>query len=219
VAKQVHIALVDDHRIFLDGLNRLVADLAGEIAASNFENPTELLRDLDSGQCFHLIICDLAMKSMNGLALIETVRSRNHQVPILVLSGISSDQPIKEVRRLGANGFVHKSAGPETLEAAISALLAGDTYFVFDTSQTGVDVTNLDTDDDPTAFPGSLPQLAPRQLDVLEQMMAGATNKEISRVLNISENTVKTYLKQIFRALGVNTRTACVQKAQMLGLI
>lgn len=64
-----------------------------------------------------------------------------------------------------------------------------------------------------------LRQLSARQIEIMRLIANGYANKEIARSLTISENTVKTHLKQIFRELGVNKRTACVRKAQALGLI
>ena len=61
--------------------------------------------------------------------------------------------------------------------------------------------------------------LAPRQREVLKMLGEGATNKVIAEALNISENTVKSHLRSIFESLGVRTRTACVHKAVVLGLI
>ena len=138
-----------------------------------------------------------------------------------MLSGINTAPPINEVRRLGGNGFVHKSAEYDKLHEAIRTVIAGGTYFVDGLGDSLISASNspansqLDQGD--TVI--SAPKLAPRQSEVLGLIAEGATNKDIAKALSISENTVKTYLKQIFIELGVNKRTACVRKAQMLGLL
>lgn len=219
--KTVKIALVDDHRVFLDGITMLVGRLSDTFEITGFNNPVECLESLEAGARFDLVICDLIMNAMNGLAFIAALRGHSKLTPVLVLSGINTSPPIDEIKQLGANGFVHKSVENNVLHGAIQALLAGGVYFVNGFGDIGETVIHsAETHIDTGGYKATeIPLLAKRQIEVLNLISVGATNKDISEKLDISENTVKTYLKQLFLKLGVNKRTACVRKAQSLGLI
>lgn len=214
----VKIALVDDHRLFLNGFSLLLERLEGEFLVAPFDTPVDLIAALKAGGEYDLVICDLVMSSMNGLAFVDAIRGK-HAVPVLMLSGIESSPPIAEMKHLGVKGFVHKSADDDSLADAIRTVLAGESYYP--------DGEDGDHGDAPPAFGaaetwddnGGIPVLTPRQIEVLRLISDGASNQDISRELGISGNTVKAHLRQIFELLRVNKRTACVRAARSLGLL
>ncbi|RKQ96212.1 response regulator transcription factor [Maricaulis maris] len=212
------IALVDDHRMFADGFGVLLASLRPDYQVRTFDEPIAFLRLVETAEAFDLVILDLVMRSMNGLAVLAAMRERKCRAPVLIISGIGTEPPLAEMRALGARGFVHKTADTETLVAATDAILAGRSFFPTVSAAGGEDGDGTDGFDDLPLTDG-LPSLAPRQLEILHLIGRGETNKMIAVALNISENTVKSHLRAIFEALGVHTRTACVRKAQALGLI
>tara|TARA_R110002072_G_scaffold208231_1_gene365696 strand:- start:24 stop:674 length:651 start_codon:yes stop_codon:yes gene_type:complete len=212
----IRIAVIDDHRLFSDGFNILLSQSDASYDVSTYDDPVAFLAALSSGAAFDLIVVDLVMRGMNGLALLAAIRSQQKRARVLVLSGITSAAPIAEMRRLGASGFVHKSAETAKLLEAVETILAGKPYF----QETGdMALEDPAADDVPWRDGQDLPQLGPRQLEVLTLMGQGATNKIIAEKLQISENTVKSHMRAIFDALDVRTRTACVRRAQLLGFI
>ncbi|MFC3052098.1 response regulator [Kordiimonas pumila] len=221
MAKTVHIAVLDDHRMFLEGLSMLVESMVGHYSVTNFHEPVELLHQLEAGQHYDLVLCDLIMNRMNGLAFVAAARAYTKRIPILMISGINTPPPLAEMQSLGASGFVHKSADNETFLKAIETVLRGKAFFeVVGSDDVAADLCALrGNEDSANSLIEALPSLGKRQVEVLKMIAHGASNKEISNTLSISENTVKTHLKQIFMILGVNKRTACVRKAQALGLI
>ncbi|HAQ36092.1 MAG: hypothetical protein CMF74_01185 [Maricaulis sp.] len=208
------IAVVDDHRMFADGFNVLLEQSGENFSVTAYDDPITFLEAFSSGETFDLVIVDLIMRGMNGLALLSAIRARKPGARVLILSGITSAPPVADMKQMGAGGFVHKSASMETLLDAVSTVLSGGSYFD-GASSTGI----AEEDEDAARALSDMPHLAPRQLDVLNLMGQGETNKMIAETLSISENTVKSHMRAIFDALGVRTRTACVRKAQMLGLI
>lgn len=223
MSQVINIAVLDDHKIFLEGISILVEDMSGEYRVTNYHSPVALLHALEGEGSFDLIICDLIMSQMNGLAFVAAARSRIKTIPILMLSGINSIPPIREMMRLGTSGFVHKSAENETLRRAVQTVLAGGQFFE---EVAHLDVAeNISTSPESTIKSGddgeitALPILGKRQVEVLQMIAQGASNKEISRRLDISPNTVKTHIKHIFTEMGVNKRTACVRRAQTLGML
>lgn len=219
--KNFTIAVVDDHKVFLRGFTLLVESLSDRFTVTGFDAPINFLSELESGVKFDLIICDLIMNSMNGLAFIAALQNHSKQLPVLVLSGINTTPPITEIKKLGGNGFVHKSVENNILLEAIETLLSGKPYFEngFDLSAVECPLSSEQCRENLTYIAPTLPKLGVRQIEVLRLMAEGASNKDISKTLGISENTVKSHLKYIFQALGVNKRTSCTRKAQTMGLI
>jgi len=154
---------------------------------SSYQDPHDFLSALKDGATFDLIICDLVMKSMNGTHVSAEIRKRNAVVPVLILSGITASDPTENLKQLGVNGYVHKSLGYDVLANAICTLLAGGSHFPDDTLTDRLDLESS----------GAAPILWDRHMDVLQLVASGATNKEISSTLQISENTVKTYMRQL----------------------
>jgi len=218
---QIFIALVDDHQMFLDGLDAVITSLNSHYVCTSFSSPREAIRAIENGATYNLIISDLVMEEMNGVALILALQARKCSTPVLVVSGIDTLPPIEKVLRIGALGFVPKSAPKETLGEAIASSLRGDVFLpkelwsVIEKNPSSPNTAIKNQED--TAEDN--PLLAPRQIEVLSLIAEGYSNNRISDVLNISENTVKTHIKQIFRQLNVTRRTACVKKAQTLGLL
>jgi DNA-binding NarL/FixJ family response regulator len=210
------IALVDDHRMFVDGFSALLDAPASGYDISTFADPLAFLEACAERDSFDLAIIDLVMKGMNGLALLAAIRKLAHPPRILMLSGISTDPPLTEMRRLGADGFVSKTEDISVLLDAVKSILAGESVFPESSS---VDRALAEARPEPWRSAEDLPQLGPRQLEVLKMIGQGATNKAIAETLNISENTVKSHMRVIFDALNVRTRTACHHKAVLMGLL
>ncbi|WP_421789098.1 response regulator transcription factor [Hyphobacterium sp.] len=211
-----NIALVDDHTLFADGFKALLAQGNDGYAVSTFERADALLASIAAGNSYDLIILDLIMKDMNGLALLVAIRNLHSKARILMLSGIAGDPPLVEMKRLGANGFIHKSTDMDALLAAVGQLLGGqDLEWDIDEAA----MTALEKDTGEFSHNAEIPRLGPRQVEVIGLIAQGKTNREIADQLSISENTVKSHTRAIFDSLGVKTRTACVRKAQSLGIV
>jgi DNA-binding NarL/FixJ family response regulator len=218
--RRIEIALVDDHRMFLDGLTEVINSLDPAYLCTAFASPREAIATIEQGREYDLIVSDLVMEEMNGVAFILALQARRCTAPVLIVSGIDTLPPVEKVLRLGALGFVPKSAPAGMLGEAIRAALQGEIFLppdlwtvVEDNPKSprkvaGGPETGLDEE-----------LLGPRQIEVLRLMAEGYSNKRISEVLGISENTVKTHIKQIFRRLNVARRTACVSKARAVGLL
>lgn len=210
------IALIDDHTLFSAAFGTLIGQLRPDYRVDVFDDPIAFLKSSADPAAYDLFILDLVMQRMNGLSLLASLQQRAPRCRVLMLSGVGTEPPIADMRRLGAKGFVHKSDDSEVLLGAIDAILAGQSCFPATETPAG------EAEDDTVYFTPadrSLPALAPRQLEVLNLIANGETNKAIAERLSISENTVKSHLKAIFEALGERTRTGCVRTAQTLGLI
>lgn len=213
--KLTQVAIVDDHQMFADGLAHLVTSVNKSYRCTTITSPLAAIRLVDDGQKFDLIISDLIMDSLNGIAFIKALRARGVRAPILIVFGISTAPPVEEALRLGAQGFLPKSSSSEMLAEALDTILGGDIYLP-------PQLWSAYTDSDRS--PGNKcetvgTELSQRQLEVLQLVSQGFSNREIADALNVSENTVKTHVKRLFKQLNVNTRAACVRMAQSMGHI
>tara|TARA_R110000824_G_scaffold118960_14_gene272194 strand:+ start:327488 stop:328159 length:672 start_codon:yes stop_codon:yes gene_type:complete len=218
----VKIALIDDHHMFLDGLSEVIKSLDKRYYCTCFASPRAAISRIEAGAVFDLILCDLVMEEMNGVAFLQAIKARHVTTPVLIVSGIDTMPPVETVLNLGARGFVSKSAPSLSLREAIETVLAGDIFLseemwsLVNSNPRTVQHNNA-ISVEPAASIDHV--IGGRQLEVLNLIAEGYSNKRISDVLNISENTVKTHIQNVFRQLNVTRRTACVSKARTLGLI
>lgn len=219
LAREVSIALVDDHQMFLDGLSEVIRVLDPRYRCTAFGSPTEAIDAIDKNQSFDLVITDLVMAEMNGIALVMALKARNPSIPVLVVSGIDTAPPVDKIIQARASGFIPKSAPSSILREAIETALGGEVYVPDDTWAKAAARPKSESSEpsDTSIAPSDL--LGARQVEVVMLMAEGCSNKDIGRILDISENTVKTHVSAIFRQLGVTRRTACIGKARSLGIV
>ncbi|MFY0681636.1 MAG: response regulator transcription factor [Thalassovita sp.] len=211
----LQIALVDDHALFLEGIRHLLTDNTTDLEPHVYQSSLLLLEEIDQGKSFDVIVTDLAMKEINGIALIGALRARGVDVPVIVLSAAEDAITRANTDLVGAFRFVHKSAEKEVLfDAIYSAAKSGPLPAGAVRRASNRHLIDKDGVDHVIQ-----PQLGARQLKILSLVSTGATNKAIGEQLSISENTVKTHVKAIFRELGVKSRTEAVQRARSLALI
>ncbi len=196
------IAVVDDHALVLAGLTQLIGTIDSNFTTVAFQDGFSLLQNIEEGISFDLIITDLGMEKMNGLMLVEVLRGKGLSTPVIIVSGVDNALSDSETFSAGANRFVHKGDDFEELSQAIHELM-------------GLRPARKA----PAPAPAMHINLAPRQIEIVRLVSTGASNKDISAELEISENTVKTHLKKIFQTLEVNNRVECVQKASALGFV
>ena len=208
------IALIDDHALFLNGLAGLVESMGQDLKISTFTEALLFVAALRDGAQFDVVITDLSMRKMNGLALMAEVHSFLPQTPVIIVSGVEGAIVENDIMASGADGYLHKSCEADELHAAILKAIAVRQR----RPHQGKPLIAEDSlGEAPLA--DRVGEMSQRQIEVLHLLGTGASNKEISAKLNISENTVKSHLKMIFAALGVNRRTASIQKARALGII
>ncbi len=210
----IRLALIDDHALFLQGLLYVFGNCALNLRVDSFTTATEFLEKVDAGHRYDVVITDLAMKQINGIALIGALRAREIAVQVIVLSASEDAITRGNAEMVGAFRFVHKSCEEQVLLDAIQA--AYDAGPLAATSVLkGARRTMFNSDGTDTIV---RPKLGPQQQRILSMMADGSTNKDIARTLSISENTVKTHAKAIFRELSVGNRAAAVQRARELAL-
>lgn len=197
----MNILIVDDHEVVRDGIRYMLADAPGIEIVGDAESADDMFTAL-AQHPIDVVLLDIRMPGMTGLAALERLSKDFPQVRTLMLS--MHDQPgyVRRALELGAAGYLIKSAGRDELLAAITAAAEGETYIH------GRLVEPLISDIRSNSKPEG--RLSPREQQVLQLIANGAENKQVAYELGISEATVKTYVKGIFDRLGVSSRAEAV---------
>lgn len=208
------ILLLDDHRLFADGLKSLLLELDSTLLVDLSASAKPLLDNLTSLSVYDLVLTDLQMPTMNGFAFLKAVQTQKIRLRVAVLSGSQSERDIESAMALGACGYIPKDSSGEQMLSAVSKLLNGERYlpdemFAFtDWVKASSSIPTIDT-----------PVLGARQLEVLSLMRDGMSNPDIANVLGVSLSAIKRHVEKAFKALNVNNRTSCVREAERLKLI
>jgi DNA-binding NarL/FixJ family response regulator len=220
---RLRILVVDDHPLFRQGLHWALTTHADLEIVGAAADAAEALR-LAETLLPDLVLCDLNLPDVGGLELTRRLRRLYPQIRVVIVTLHMDDERVLGAIRAGAAGFLTKDAAAEELVAAIRRVALGE-YPINDLvlNRAGVAAGLLDqfrdlsvaTEADAEVFS----PLTPRELGVLEAVARGNSNKEIARLLSISDQTVKNHITSILRKLAVNDRTQAVIQALRHGWI
>lgn len=197
------IVLIDDHPLFRSGMRLLLHTLnpGVEVLEAPDIDTLHVSADEAPGACMCLL--DLDLRAIKGLDTLERARVALPGMPLVVLSAHEESAVIRACLDRGASGYVPKSATPETLLEALRRILQGQVYLP-------------DTLQDAPMGGGPAVPLSQRQQQVLAGLARGLPTKSIAAGLHLSEYTVKEHLAEVYRALGVHSRTEAVIKASRM---
>jgi DNA-binding NarL/FixJ family response regulator len=203
--ERIRILIADDHSVVREGLVSLVkrkSDMAVVAEASNGREAVELWKEHRPD----VTLLDLRMPELDGVGAIKEIRELDENAQIVVLTTYDGDEDIYRAIKAGAKAYLLKDTARDALVETVRRVHAGETYL-------------------PPQLAAKLAErlsgqaLSPREIDVLQRMAVGKSNKEIGAELFISEGTVKTHIKSIFSKLDVVSRTEAVATANRRGLI
>ena len=208
--------ITEDHPLFVDGFQAVLQRLQPDMTISQAACAEEALRLLDANEHFDLIVIDLKLPGMDGITLLEAMRTRGLWIPTVVMSADVDIKKIQLALENGALGFLPKSYSAEQLLAALREVLAGHIHVPSDI-RLAVRRAKNDSHDLPDA--ASRYGITTRQYRVLELVAEGCSNGQIAAALNVTEHTVKSHVRALFQALDTANRTACVRRAESVGLL
>ncbi len=210
----IRVLVVDDHPIVRQGLRSYLSSREGiEVVgdAGDGEAAVALVGELRPD----VVLMDLVMPGMGGLAAIRAVADLGGGTRILVLTSFSSEDQVLPAIRAGAAGYLLKDAAPEEVVAAVRAVHAGDGRL--DPSLAAVVMAAAAGREG--ADGGGLARLTPRETEVLRLLGEGLSNRALAERLFVSEKTVKTHVSSILAKLGVADRTQAALFAVHHGLV
>jgi len=216
VGLRMKILIVDDHPLYIGGFRVFLQSLLQD--AKVFEaNALDRTLALCEANKFDLVLVDYKLAELSGLDVLQALRQRGVSTPLALISGEDAPAIAKRALDLGACGFIPKSLpGDQMAEAIITVLTGGE--FLTDTTRRLVNQLDyqgyhdVDLADDPNSV------FTKRQMDVIQLVAKGYSNKQISRVLNLSVHTVKEHMQNIFFKLEVDNRMLCVIRAKEMGV-
>ena len=208
----IRVLLADDHAIVRAGIRQFL-EHAGDIQVVAEADDGEMAKELIQQKQPDVAVLDIQMPKSSGIEVTRWVRSNFPRVGVLVLTAFDDDPYVMAVLQAGANGYVLKTASPVDLIKAVRDVNDGKS--VLDPSVTQKLLSQLSRPKDIS----SVEALTSREMDVLELVAKGFTNKAIGVQLGISDRTVQGHLAHIFGKLQAGSRTEAVMRAVSLGWI
>ena len=207
--RDVRIVIADDHEIVRKGIAAQISQ------RPNWEVIAEATNGRDAVTVAlrmkpDLVVLDLSMPELNGLAAASRIRAQWPEARILMLTVHDSEQVVREVLAAGAQGYVLKSDAGRTLMAALDALLEGGTFF---TPKVGKMVLDGYLRNPTSAEETGAGALSPREREIVQLLAEGKSNKEVATALGISVKTAETHRSNIMRKAGFGSLAELVRYA------
>jgi len=203
-SRKIRILLADDHIVIRMGLMTAVSDATDMEVVADVENGQDAIKAFRKHRP-DIVILDLRMQGLSGIDTLRALRDEFKNARILVFSNYAKGEEIYQAMKAGASGFVMKEMPLDRLLDAIRAVHEGEQYIP---PEIAVRVGER-----------LLAQLSPRELDVLQMLGRGLSNKEIGTQLGVVEGTVKIHITNIFSKLGVSDRTQALLTAIKRGIV
>ena len=192
------IALVDDHRILLDGLQWIIGHFTFVEGVDSFSSGADLLASMEAGNCYDLIISDIRMSPMGGLELLERIKEKNPLQKVLIMTMYDSRHMLRDAYVKGANGFISKEGDQKNLEEVVWRMVQGGMHWL--------EEPNAERTVD-------LPNFTRREREVLSLVAQDLSSKEIATKLCLSVETVSTHRRNILEKAGLRSSAALVSYA------
>ena len=206
MADKISVLLVDDHTLVRRGFRRILEDEPDIVVAGEAGDGLEAIKLAEELRP-KVIVMDCAMPGMNGLEATRQILARQPQALVLMLSMHPEETLVRQALDAGARGYVLKNAVDLELGAAIRRVVNGETVLDSQLKR-------------PTDLKGKRhAALTPRELEVLQMIVDGKSNKEIATVLDLSANTVAVHRANMMDALGIHKAAELVVYAIRNGLV
>lgn len=201
------LLVVEDHPVYLEGLSYILQKLGEQLSLTSVPSTAEAKQLLTKNPDFDLVLLDLSLPDGGGLSILRFLALKKIFIPAVILSASEEPKDVHRAIAAGASGFISKSSKSDDIVQSLDKILKGEHCWpAFYSAQSHNEAINQ-------------PSLTPRQLEVLKLVSEGLPNKRICQLLNVSEHTVKSYMKCLFSELKVHNRTECARAAIELGLI
>ena len=207
------LLIVDDHELMREGLSSFLRQCAPDVVVMQARDGEDACAAVVAHADLDAVILDLTMPGMDGLVVAAMIADKRHDLPVMFLSASEEPADVRRALAAGARGYVPKSATRQTLWSALQLVLSGNVYVppLMLAREDATAVTRHDK-----TWSSALARLTERQVDVLRLIADGASNKEIARLLNLAEKTIKVHVGSIFKTLGVVNRRQAAEAARHL---
>lgn len=208
--------LLDDHQLFLEGFKNILLKQFTDADIFTASQVDVALQIIKEHQNIDLVLVDLSMPNYGGLEFIKALKQDAIFIPTVVLSASENIEEINACLHAGAQGFIPKYYDVPSMLRAISTVNSGKLYLPENIKQGIAQQVYQERKIQETI---EIYDITARQLEVLALINKGFANNKIADILYISEHTVKSHLKLIFKSLKVSNRVECIHKAKELGML
>lgn len=212
----VRLVLVDDHEMVIEGLKAMLTTFGDRVQvtgqAIGADQAVTVVQELNPD----IVLCDVRMQGSSGLDLCRTLRERDPDRKVVMLSVYDDEQYLFQALRIGASGYLLKSISSDELVRQLELVQLGQTAIDPGMAARAADTAaRLQRDE---FWPGARQGLTQRESEILSYVVNGLSNRGIATKLVIGDETVKTHLSSIYRKLGVTDRTGAVTTALREGI-
>lgn len=191
---KIKIACVDDHQLFLEGLTKIIRSVPDFEIVGYYNSPKKFLHALNE-MSVDVVTLDVEMPEINGLELCKKIKELNPHIKVLFISMFETLAVVNQVKDICADGFISKNTEAEEVFTAIKNVYGGTSHFA-----TPLPLQKIITSVTPSAV-----MLTKREKQIILLIKDGKTSKEIAKELSISEYTVETHRKNIFKKLKLSS--------------
>ncbi len=211
------VLLVDDHKIMRDGIKAILSRSSEFRVVGEAESGTDAVVFVKRLRP-HMVLMDIGLPGLNGVETTAEILRHHPDCKVVILSMYDDENSVVSAIRSGARGFVLKRASDSDLMEALRVVANGGAYLspqVSDQLLSRIQRGDLDSRTTPSAIEG----LSPREVQVLRLVAEGKSSKEIAVMLDLKEQTVRSYRKTMMKKLGVNNAPALTRLAFSVGLM
>jgi len=205
------ILIVDDHALFREGLCHVLNAYDEDVSIVEASDYDHALQHASNNPDLDMVLLDLNMPGKDGFATLGSFTKHYPALPVVIISASSQQGDIQRTLEAGAVGYIPKDTTSTVMLSALRLILSGGIYV----PQNQVHTPGKGGDQNG----GNKSSLTTRQIEVLNLIVKGCSNKEIALQMNVAEATVKMHVTAILRSLGVNNRTQAAMAAEKLGLL
>lgn len=209
----MRILLADDHDLIRDTVEAFLSRMSDDVEVVHAGTLPQALEAANTNKVTDLVLLDLRMPGMNGLAGIRIMKKALPSTPIVVFSGDISGDVIRTALQAGASGYIPKTMRAPAMLNALRLVMSGERY-IPDIAVNGDNMRPMESE---VTANGVFSTLTARERQVLGLLVKGNSNKQIARELEIEEITVALHLRSVYRKLKVHSRTQAVRLAMQMG--
>ena len=212
----MRVVLVDDHEMVIEGLKAMLSPFKNRVRVVGEAVGVDKALSVISSLKPDIVLCDVRMQGASGLDLCRSVRERDPERKVILLSVYDDEQYLFQALRVGASGYLLKGISSDELVRQLELVHSGATAIDPGLAARAVDTAaRLQRDE---FWPGARHGLTQRESEILSFVVTGLSNRGIATKLVIGDETVKSHLRSIYRKLGVSDRTSAVATALREGI-
>lgn len=212
--KKYTIAILDDHQLFIDGLQMILSKEKSYEVIATFNQGEDLLSYLKEEKV-DILISDIQLKGIDGVEISRYIKANYSSTQILILSMYSHISLIKKLIRIGIEGYVLKENTQEEILIALKKITEGDKYITDKVNK--ILINNLSNKNHQSGL--NQIRLTKREFEILDHVSKGMTTDEISVKLFIASSTVISHRKNIMKKLNVKNGAEMIRLATEMGLL